>query len=114
MLFVLTGFRQEKEFRVFGFEGVAAGKPRSAHTVRADLSLIRRHGIQIQELPLLCRGLLEQASTAGNVQALTFTEECMREHASHRAARLAEAQARKPKRTLPVNHLGGGWRARQF
>lgn len=114
MQFVLTGFKTEQAFRVFGFDGIADDKSRSAFTVKADLSLLRRHGIQIQELPLLCRGLLERAALAGRVGSMTFTEECMREYASVREARLEAAQARKPKRTPPAGNTGQGWRARSF
>jgi len=59
MQFLLTGFREDLGFRVFAFQGVAADNTRSAFWVRADIALIRRYGIRVQELPLLCRGLLE-------------------------------------------------------
>lgn len=57
MQYILSGFTQDMGFRVFRFEGVAVDRPRTrtVFTVRADLALIRRYGIQIQELPLLCR-----------------------------------------------------------
>ena len=59
MQFILTGFTQDKEFRVFAFEGIAADRVRTPFTVRADLSLSRTYGIRLQELPLMCRAILE-------------------------------------------------------
>jgi hypothetical protein len=57
MQFVLTGFTQDLGCRVFAFDGIAVDRIRTAFTVRADMALIRRYGIQIQELPLLCRSV---------------------------------------------------------
>ena len=61
MQFNLIGFSQDAGFRVFAFEGTAAGRVRTEYTVRADLALIRKYGIRVQELPLLCRRFLERA-----------------------------------------------------
>ena len=72
MQFTLTGFSQVKEFRVFTFEGVAADRSRSAFTVRTDLALARQYAIRIQELPLLCRAVLERHE-GDQIHALTFT-----------------------------------------
>jgi hypothetical protein len=91
MQFILTGFTQDLGCRVFAFEGIALDRIRTAFTVRADLALIRRYGIQIQELPLLCRTLLERRDEASEAQALTFTEEEMRTCATARAAAKDEA-----------------------
>jgi len=93
MQFVLTGFKQEREFRVFAFEGIAADRVRIAFTVRADLDLSRRYGIRLQELPLICREVLEQREEGEQIHALTFTEDAMRIHASDRAARATAAVA---------------------
>lgn len=88
MQFLLTGFRENFGFRVFVFEGMAADKTRSAFSVKAEIGLIRKHGIRIQELPLLCRQLLELRNEEQEVRSLTFTEEDMRRH----AIRCAEEQ----------------------
>ncbi len=61
MQFVLTGFTHDKGFRVFTFDRIGEDRVRTKCTVRADLSLIRNYGIHIQELPLLCRGLLDRS-----------------------------------------------------
>ncbi len=112
MQFNLVGFSQDTGFRVFAFESVAADRTRTEYRVRADLALVRQYGIRVQELPLLCRGLLERGSEGEQKYALTFTEEEMRVHARNCAeARNAAIQKRKPMRR-PVNsgHIGSGWR----
>jgi len=100
MQFVLTGFTQETGFRVFAFEGIAADRTRTAFTVKTDLDLSRRYGIRVQELPLLCRGLLEQREMSqddcgGQRNTMTFTEEGMRLHADNCAAARDAAKRRK-------------------
>ncbi len=99
MSFILTGFTQDMEFRVFAFECVEADRTRTAYTVKADLSLIRRYDIRMQELPLLCRGLLELREAADQTRTFIFTEDKMRACANERvAARAAAAQKRKAPR----------------
>ena len=111
MQFILSGFRQEMGCRVYVFERVQADRIRTAFTVRADLSLIRTYAIPMQELPLLCRSLLERRAGDGNSRALIFTEEEMSVYASDRtAARLAAAQKRKPPRKPANQNLGAAWR----
>jgi hypothetical protein len=115
MQFVLTGFTQDLGCRVFAFEGIAADRMRTAFTVRADLAMTRRYGIQIQELPLLCRSLLERRDEASETQALTFTEDEMRTCATARAAAKDEAaHRRKPPRRPSPEGLGAAWRAPQL
>lgn len=118
MQFILTGFTQDREFRVFAFEGIAADRVRTPFTVRADLSLSRTYGIRLQELPLMCRAILEhleEGPEAGSAQnALTFTEDAMRLHATTIiAARALAAQKKKiPRR--PANETNGAaWRSPQ-
>jgi hypothetical protein len=111
MQFILTGFTQDTGFRVFAFEGIDTDSTRMPFTVRADLALIRRYDIRVQELPLLCRGLLERRDDGGETRALTYTEEEMRLHAVHcAAARQAAAQKRKQPRKPTGENLGSGWR----
>ncbi|MGH9695156.1 MAG: hypothetical protein ACRD5Z_13480, partial [Bryobacteraceae bacterium] len=100
--------------RVFAFEGTAADRTRNEYTVRADLALTRKYGIRVQELPLLCRGLLERGGEGEQASTVTFTEEEMRLHARSCAdARDAAAQKRKTTRRPPTNQIGSGWRAPQ-
>ena len=111
MQFVLAGFTQDTGFRVFAFEGVTADRLRTSFTVRADLALIRRYGIQVQDLPLLCRSLLERRDESAETHVFTFTEEEMRTCATERtAARELAASKRKPPRRPSGENLGAAWR----
>jgi hypothetical protein len=126
MQFILTGFTQETGFRVFAFEGVVVGQIRTVFTVRADLALSRRYGIPMQELPLLCRSLLDRQDEGAHNQdesgekhaldkhALTFSEEEMRACADKRAAdRALAALKRKAPRRPVVENAGAAWRGPQ-
>jgi len=123
MQFILTGFTQDREFRVFAFEGIASDRVRTPFTVRADLALSRTYGIRIQELPLMCRAILERREESpvesDPQNALTFTEDAMRLHASNCvAARALAAQKKKaPRRPVTENNgapaNGAAWRSPQ-
>ena len=106
MQFVLTGFTQDLGFRVFSFERVGDDRVRTKCTVRADLALIRRYGIQIQELPLLCRALLDRSGTAGEV--FTFSEEEMRVCANDRALARDLAASKRKVRPMLVTRSAAG------
>lgn len=110
MRFILTGFTQDLGFRVFAFERIEENRTRTACTVRADLAMSRRYGIQMQELPLLCRSLLERRDQMDGVHALTFTEDEMRRCTMERTAARETAALAKKKRKPPVGNNGGGWR----
>ena len=113
MQFILTGFTQEMGFRVFAFERMGEDRIRTRWTVRADLALIRRYGIRLQELPLMCRGLLERGDDSEKTPAMTFTEEEMRACASERAT-AKEVAAHKRKTRRPTGENGGAaWRGTQ-
>ena len=113
MQFILRGFTQDSGFRVFAFEGIAEDRTRTAFMVRTDLALIRRYGIRVQELPLLCRRLLEQRDKGEQERTMTFTEEGMRRHADVCAAERDAAQRRKATHRPPAKPAGSGWRAPQ-
>ena len=114
MQFVLTGFTQDMGFRVFGFDRIGDDRVRTAFTVRADLALIRRYEIRVQELPLLCRSLLERREDTPESRTFTFTEEDMRHHANDAAtARQAAAAKRRPPRRPTSENLGAAWRGPQ-
>jgi hypothetical protein len=120
MQFILTGFTQDTGYRVFAFEGVVVGQIRTVFTVRADLALSRRYGIAMQELPLLCRSLLDRQEDEKGQEdslakhALTFSEEEMRAWADKRAADRALAALKKkaPRRPV-VENAGAAWRGPQ-
>jgi hypothetical protein len=112
--FSLMGFTQDTGFRVFAFEGIAADRTKLEYTVRADLALSRQYGIRMQELPLLCRGLLERNVEGEQNFAVTFSEDEMRLHARTCAeARLAAIHKKKPVRRSPTAQIGSGWRVPQ-
>ena len=112
MQFILTGFTQDTGFRVFAFEGIAGDQTRTAFTVRTDLALLRRYGIRVQELPLLCRGLLEQRDDGEQERTMTFTEEGMRLRGQQRSG-TRWAQKRNSTHWPPTHPTGTGWRVPQ-
>src|SRR5579859_5539370 len=100
MQFNLLGFTESTGFRVFAFEGINADRTRTGFTVRADLALTRRYGIRLQELPLLCRGLLERQVLGEELRMLTFTEADMSLFSSDRAR--TDALKKKSPRRAPT------------
>jgi hypothetical protein len=102
----LVGFTHENGFRRFSFDRLGDDHVRTRCTVRADLALIRGFGIQIQELPLLCRGVLDRSDEGSEIQTLTLAEGDMRKYASDRAAlRKQAAKKRKPWRRPVVENV---------
>ena len=93
--FILKGFSQIMEFRVFEFEGISASSARASFTVRTDLALARKHGIRLQELPLLCRKVLDQYCDEQAQRVFTFTETEMCSHTDNLAALEEAAKHRK-------------------
>ena len=109
MDFVFTGFKQTQNFRQFAFEGIADDRSRTVFVVGADLMLIRKYQITMQELPLLCLRLLE--AHPDGPHAITFTEEDMRSYATNRtAAKDLAASKRKPIRRPTSPAIGSAWR----
>lgn len=100
MDFVFSGFRQAGTFREYTFEGIAEDRSRSRFLVNADLSLARRHGITLQELPLLCLHLLESLDSRTATEPIYFSEDAMKTLASERAA-IAKAAALKKRPWRP-------------
>ena len=102
--FILSGFHQEHGIRYFVFERPNDGGTSTEFTVGADLRLLRKYGIVLQELPLLCRHLLEKQDVDCPATAVTFSEDLMKEQADHRAALKQAAQERKKgyRRRLPT------------
>jgi len=110
--YILTGFTHDVGFRVFAFECIGEDRIRTAYSVRADLALTRKYGIRVQELPLLCRSVLEQRDASDTEHAFTYTEAAMCLRANVRAAEAAE-QKRKPPRRPPSERVGAAWRGPQ-
>lgn len=112
MQFVLTGFTHSTGFRVFSFERIGEDRLRTKFTVRTDLALTRRYGLQLQELPLLCRSLLERNEESDELRSFTFNEEEMQAYAKERAAaRDAASSKRKPVHRPTGENLGIAWRS---
>jgi hypothetical protein len=111
MQFVLKGFRETTGLRVFVFDRVDADRSRAEYTVEADMALARQYGIRLQELPLLCRALLEKQEIGQGNRAFIYSESEMGKYASDAAARVEAARKRKPpRRPQNTERLGAAWR----
>jgi len=113
MNYILTGFSQVDGYRVFAFQGVASDRSREPFWVRANLDLIRRYGIQMQDLPLLCRNLLdkrEDGTTAGRIMTLTESDMSTLWKAATARKELAASKKIPAKRRVPNAEMGGAWR----
>lgn len=98
--FILSGFSQVVGQRVFAFEGIASDRTSFSFTVTADLTLTRRYGILLQELPLLCRAVLERCHDGGENRAFACTEEEMRHHAAPGGTGGVKKHRRPPRRRV--------------
>jgi hypothetical protein len=108
--FILTGFTHTAGVRIYAFEAIT-DRVRTFYTVEVNLGLIAGFGIRIQDLPLLCREVLQQRMDDHESSALVFTEQQMRSHAEKLAiAREAAAQRKKPVRHLASPNRGAHWR----
>ena len=112
MQYILTGFTHEIGFRIFAFEGIGDDRVRTGYEVRADLALSRKYGIRTQELPLLCRKILEQRDCGDTKRDFIYTEAAMRTHADTCAAEAAAHKKKLPRRP-PNPNAGASWRNEQ-
>jgi hypothetical protein len=101
MEFVLTGFRQTDNIRRFAFERISTDHSRTEFSVSADMTLLTKHKIPLQELPLLCRTLLEEHSGTGPSKAVVFTEGEMLGYAKRRVAAKEEADRKRAQQRTP-------------
>ena len=93
--FMLTGFHQEHGIRHYVFQCSNNNGTSSEFTVEADVRMLRKYGIGLQELPLLCRHLLEKQNPGSPVRAVKFGEDLMKEQADRRAALKQAALGKK-------------------
>jgi hypothetical protein len=107
--FFLTGFTQAAAIRIYAFDGRIDAR-RTPYTVEVDLALISAFGIRIQDLPLLCRELLQERAPLDEICAVVFTEQRMRSYAEKLALAREEAEHRRkqPKHLAPAD-AGTGW-----
>jgi hypothetical protein len=105
MDYVLTSFHHESNIRKFLFDGIDSDRRRTPFTVCVDLGIIRKYEITLQELPLLCRYLLERQDVGTQIPDLTFTEAEMQSHADRRSAALRAAEEKRAHRK---NAAAGG------
>jgi hypothetical protein len=108
--FILTGFTQTAGIRLYAFEGMVEGG-RIRRTVEVDLAKIPGYGIRIQDLPLLCRDLLQRRLEVDGPSPCIFNELEMSNHASRLTIAREEAeQKRKAPRHPPAANTGTAWR----
>jgi hypothetical protein len=106
----LTGFTQTAGIRIYAFDGRLKAE-RVDCRVEVDLALIARYGIRIQDLPLLCREILQQHTQPDEINAVVFTEQRMRSHVERLAMDRKEAeQKKKHPRPLASAEAETGWR----
>ena len=93
MSLVFTGFQHNGNVRSYYFERVAADRSRSWCVVEADLSLLHKYGVPLQEMTLLSQRLLDEDAGQSRVR---FSEDDMIALAQRRAD-AAEALALRRK-----------------
>ncbi len=106
MTYILMGFDQDAGVRQYAFTGIADGT-RTGFTVGVDMAMTLRYSIRTQELPLLCRGLLERCGEGEEKRAFTYGELDMRLYAESCAAtRAAAAEKRASSRRFRPDRVG--------
>lgn len=95
MAFTVIGFSQNGNIRQFLFERSAGHNTHTRYTVDANLVPLRTFGISVQELPLMCRRLLEALPEGDGTRALTLGEDDMRRHAEAAEAVLEQARRKR-------------------
>ena len=99
-----SGFQDVAGIRRFSFDLIAADRTRSRAIVSADMSLARKYDIRLQELPLLCRRLLDEPQQSITHDPIALTEQ-------HMAAIRASVQTgtEKKRRKAPGVSPNTGW-----
>jgi hypothetical protein len=105
MSFALRGVVHEGNVRRFTFESTHERAPRLKIVVDVDLSLARKHKIPLQELPLLCLGMLE-ALTPTAAGTVPFAEKDMIAFSARRAEEKSAADRKRLARrfSAPASH----------
>lgn len=98
MHYKLLGFSQSGSVRRFRFDRIVGdGTPSAAFTVLADITLVRKFQITLQELPSLCARILESRSDDQPAGTIVLTDADLQVQA---AANLATAREDEAKRLL--------------
>src|SRR5579864_9408464 len=108
--FVLAGFRQDNNIRRYSFQGIGVDRKGTEFTVGAELAQENKYRIPLQELPLLCRHVLEGYGS-GQTRALMFSETDMIGYATRRTAEMDAAEQKRRAHRSPPPSIRG-WRAR--
>lgn len=104
---ILTGFREANGIRSYVYQCQHDDGSSREFTVDAEVKLLQKHGIGLQELPLLCRRLLEKQNPDVLLRTVTFTEDLMKEQADQRMAlKQAARDKKKPYRRPRPAHFG--------
>jgi hypothetical protein len=102
MKFVLTGFCQNENIRRYSFQGIATGGGRTDWNVGVDLTMLQRHGIPLQEAPLLCSEMLASQAYHDETQSLMISDIHMRARAEQRASERMEQHSKRKPPSLPL------------
>jgi hypothetical protein len=105
MEYVLTGVGHSGNIRLYAFAEVEHDVRRSGLSVAVDIDAVRKHGIPLQELPLLCRLFLEDQREAGSDRSVTYGEAEMIKYATRRADASRAAEQRKAHRKSAANNM---------
>jgi hypothetical protein len=102
MEFRYLGFDQQRNARVYRFDGIVKGEPNRHYLVTADLALFLTYRIGIQEGPTLCANKLAVETQNQTNGSFNLTDDDLRAHATARTeaeARKAELRKSSPRRT---------------
>jgi len=118
MKFAYIGFTHKTlDVRLYSFEGVDSERIRKAFLVAADVALMAKHRIRIQDAPMICLRLLESsAETDPQLASLVLTEAAMLNHLSAQIAeaeKAAKKKAKWPFRSANAVAAGMAWRSQQ-
>src|SRR5712692_9878035 len=106
MKLMYMGFSHETTaVRLYSFEGVVSEGIRKGFHVTADIALLTKHHVRIQEVPMMCLRLLEScAETEQQPELLVLTEADMIVHVRAAAAAKEKAASKRVRRPFrPAN-----------
>lgn len=101
MEYVLTGVERSGNIRLYGFAEFGSDFRQTEFSIAVDIDVVRKYGIPLQELPLLCRFFLEEQCAAGLDRNLTYDEAEMIKYTTRRADAARGTEQRKTHRKSP-------------